>query len=315
MQGVAAKKEGSYDPGGARRRDQSDYHRRLSCDHVNWTLGKSWIVAMGLRPDVVQRIVIDRSNTARPSSRVTRHHQSRTRHVWSDLDIMRLHVEAEFTHDAAGDLVSTNEPIAAVAPRFCLGQTALGHIVRFRCDVPSARRRALEHALAATEQIRIESQPDKPLDPAPFERILAGDAPLQHTSVGIAFRFPPSLRLVAPTRTLKAPADAVILHPDLAAWAPDIQLSPPLVAFVLDGQAVAVCGSVRITSRACEAGVETAAPFRGRGYGQAVVAAWATAVRALGVEPLYSTSWQNESSRGVARALGLVAVGRDLHVT
>ena len=32
----------------------------------------------------------------------------------TDLDIMRLHVDAEFTHDAAGDLVFTNEPAATV---------------------------------------------------------------------------------------------------------------------------------------------------------------------------------------------------------
>jgi RimJ/RimL family protein N-acetyltransferase len=92
-------------------------------------------------------------------------------------------------------------------------------------------------------------------------------------------------------------------------------LSPPLTVFVVAGQAVAACGSVRITPQAYEAGVETAAPFRGRGYGSAVVAAWATAVRALGVEPLYSTTWKNTASRAVARALRLVAVGCDLHIT
>ena len=37
-------------------------------------------------------------------------------------------------------------------------------------------------------------------------------------------------------------------------------------------------------------------------------------VRALGVEPLYSTAWQNDASRAVARTLGLVPVGRDLHI-
>ena len=99
------------------------------------------------------------------------------------------------------------------------------------------------------------------------------------------------------------------------AWAPDIQTSAPLVALVFDGQAVAICGSVRITPRAHEAGVETAAPFRGRGYARAVVAAWSAAVRALDVEPLYSTTWQNTASRALARSLGLVSIGRDLHIT
>jgi predicted GNAT family acetyltransferase len=61
--------------------------------------------------------------------------------------------------------------------------------------------------------------------------------------------------------------------------------------------------------------VETARPFRGRGYAKAVVATWSATVRILGVEPLYSTTWQNTPSRALARALGLVSVGRDLHIT
>jgi RimJ/RimL family protein N-acetyltransferase len=233
--------------------------------------------------------------------------------VLSDLDIMELHVDAEFTHDAAGDLVSTNEPAAAIAPRFFLGHTTLGLVVRFRRDVAATRRRALENAVKLVERAPT-AQMDRPLDPAPFEHILSEDAPIQHTSVGLAFRFPLSVRAVAGTRILRAAADAAILHPLLAAWAPDIQASPPLVAFVLDGQAVAVCGSVRITPQAHEAGVETAAPFRGRGYGKAAVAAWATAVRSLGIEPVYSTTWQNDASRAVALSLGLAPIGRDLHI-
>ena len=72
---------------------------------------------------------------------------------------------------------------------------------------------------------------------------------------------------------------------------------------------------MRITPRAHEAGVETAAECRGRGHAAAVVARWAAAVREQGAEPLYSTSWRNKASRAVARKLGLVPVGRDLHIT
>jgi hypothetical protein len=45
------------------------------------------------------------------------------------------------------------------------------------------------------------------------------------------------------------------------------------------------------------------------------VAAWADAVRATGVVPLYSTAWKYQASRAVARRLGLVQFGADLHVT
>jgi RimJ/RimL family protein N-acetyltransferase len=227
----------------------------------------------------------------------------------TDLDLMRLHVEAELTHDVTGDLVATNEPSPATAPRFFLGHTALGVVRRFRRDVSEARRRALEIV-----QLDPRATTDSPLDPTAFERILSDDAPVEHTSIGLAFRFPRAPASAPNTRILRDPADAAVLHPLLASWAPDITASAPLVALVRDGQAVAVCASVRITPLAHEAGVETAAEFRGRGYAKAVVAAWSTAVRALGVEPVYSTTWQNTASRALARSLGLEAVGRDLHI-
>jgi RimJ/RimL family protein N-acetyltransferase len=231
----------------------------------------------------------------------------------NDLELMQLHVEAEFTHDANGCLLSTNEPTPARAPRFFLGCTSLGFVRRYRHDVSPPRRQALEAAIRRLDTHA--SDVARPLDPTPFEKILAEDAPIEHTSVGLAYRFPQASQPASDARALRDPADAALLHPLLAPWAPDIQSSAPLVALIVDGQAVAVCGSVRITPRAHEAGVETAAPFRGRGYGRAVVAGWAAAVRALGVEPVYSTIWQNTASRALARATGLEPVGCDMHIS
>ena len=79
------------------------------------------------------------------------------------------------------------------------------------------------------------------------------------------------------------------------------------MAVVEDGLALSVCFCSRRSDAAAEAGLETAAAFRGRGLGSQVTAAWALAVRASGRIPLYSTSWSNGASLAVARKLGLVA--------
>jgi hypothetical protein len=81
----------------------------------------------------------------------------------------------------------------------------------------------------------------------------------------------------------------------------------PIVAVLEDGHAVSACFSARRSDVAAEAGLETAQAFRGRGLGPRVTSAWALAIRAAGLTPLYSTSWDNDASLAVARKLRLHA--------
>jgi hypothetical protein len=232
-------------------------------------------------------------------------------------ELMTLHVEALYVHDAAGRIVRVNEHNGAPAPRFFLGRTEDRPVRRYRYDVDEELRHALEAASQA------DALPDPAADPAAdaatrlarYAAILARSEAVQRMEAGPAFSFPVHLPAPSEAVVLVTEANINVLHPLLPAWVPDVRLSPPLFALVVDGQAVAVCGSVRITPRAHEAGVETATAFRGRGYAVAVVAAWARAVRAAGAEPLYSTAWRNAASRAVARKLALVQFGCDLHVT
>lgn len=225
---------------------------------------------------------------------------------------MRVHVEALFTHDAEGDLVRVNEPDGTPAPRFFIGRTVEGALRRFRHDVDYDVRQQLE-AASEGDAFR-EHALESPTSPSRYEDILARVAPVQRRWAGPAFCFPQEL--TAPIGTVPVTeGDAQLLRPLLQAWVPDVRLCQPMFALTVDGHAVAVCCSVRRTSVAHEAGVETALAYRGRGYAGQVVTAWARAVREMGRVPLYSTSWQNEASRAVARKLALIRFGCDMHIT
>ena len=151
-----------------------------------------------------------------------------------------------------------------------------------------------------------------------YVALLDGSEPVRQIWAGPAFSFPTTLDTPDGSNgdvVAIAARNAALLEPLLSGWISDAHRSLPLMALVVSDRAVAVCGSVRATANAHEAGVETAPAFRGRGYAGLVVTAWAREVRARNAEPLYSTSWQNSASRAVARKCGLIAFGSDLHLT
>ena len=225
---------------------------------------------------------------------------------------MKAHVESLFVLDASGDMVHANEAGDPPAPRFFLGQTADGPAWWFRHDVDEPTRRELEAAIRADASL-VGAEP-MPIGPAPYEAILARTQPAQRTSSGLAFSFPEELS-TEPGAILVTAANAEILVPLLSDWLGDVPLWQPMMVLPVDGHAVSICSSVRLTSDAHQAGVETNRAHRGRGYAARVVTAWARSVRDIGRIPIYSTSWQNEASRAVARKLQLICFGSDLHIT
>jgi GNAT acetyltransferase len=228
-----------------------------------------------------------------------------------DRDLMELHVEALFAHDDHGRLLHVNDPNAADAPRFFLGQTADGSVVRFRRGITTDLERELK--AAATAAMQAAPSLDSPIDAAPYRAILDRSAPSGEIWTGPAFAFPSSLpEHVQAFRV--TPVNSHVLEAHLAPWIPDVTTCAPMIAVAVDGQALAVCASVRRTRKAREAGVETAVGFRRCGYAAAAATEWARAVREEGRVPLYSTSWKNEASRALARKLGLLPFGSDLHI-
>lgn len=229
-------------------------------------------------------------------------------------ELMSMHVDALYTHDGDLRLLYVNEPTGAIrpAPRFYLGRTVEGAVWRFRSDLPTDIVQLLE-TLCRNEPT-IHDPREKPVHSAEYIRILAPHASIQRVWMGPAFCFPDdsmprSTNLVAITHE-----NAWLLRSKLAEWLPDVPHCRPFVAMVQGDAAVSLCCSVRITTRAHEAGVETLSAFRGRGYASEAVAGWAHEVREMGCIPLYSTSWENVASQSVARKLGLVTYGADFHV-
>lgn len=230
-----------------------------------------------------------------------------------DLELMAAHTRALFTHDARSRLLSINEPGGGgPAPRLFLSRTRRGNLWRFRAGLPRHLVERLE-ALCRDEPVGGELL-GRPRHAATYTRLLDAHAPVREVEAGPAYHFaeypePARQPLVLTER------DAAMLRggfEDLIAELPDWQ---PFLALVEEGRAVSVCRSVRITAGAHEAGVETLPDYRGKGYAADVTAGWALQVRSLGAVAMYSTSWENAASQGVARKLRLVQYGADFHIT
>lgn len=128
---------------------------------------------------------------------------------------------------------------------------------------------------------------------------------------GAAFAFPDAI-----PRDLGAKPLTEHSEPEFEAglaWVRDLAASadPVMVASAPSGRIATVCYSASASEQAAEAYVATTEAYRGRGFGTAVLAAWARAVREGGRTPLFSTCWDNTVGRALAAKLRLVCYGDD----
>jgi RimJ/RimL family protein N-acetyltransferase len=224
----------------------------------------------------------------------------------NDMELAEIDLDALYTHDARGRIVRVNEPDGEPAPGMILVRTRAGNTWRVRHDVPDGVTRRLEE-LAAAEPVT----DDLERPPVAWQELVEARGAIpgaESLHRDLSYRFPADLPEPAGVTRITR-ATIPLLHRmvgDVADVEPHFEQGEPCVAMVVDGAAVSLCYSCRLTDRAAEAGLETLEEYRGRGYAPAVVAAWARAVRDAGRIPFYSTSWDNTASQAVARKLGLV---------
>ena len=228
-----------------------------------------------------------------------------------DLEYLSLQIDTLFSHDAARRLRYLNEPGEREAPRFFLGRTRAGNLYRFRRDLPEAIIGKLE-ALALSETTgKLRADPSHA---AAYQEVLGEQHAVRRVGAWPAYTFPVSE--MSPAGAVQiTEANKELLVGEFAWLKAILADKEPCAAVVVEHRAVAVCHSARTSVRAAEAGLETLSAFRGRGYAAVAARGWAALVRQQGRIPLYSTSWSNVASQGVARKLGLIQYATDFHLT
>ena len=221
-----------------------------------------------------------------------------------DTRLLELHVATLFTLDAEGDLIATNEPYPPArkaAPTLHLAWSDRAYICRFRHDIPAGARRATKQLLAAQWPFADRHIP--PVDS--LSALLAPHISRGRVGSGPAYIFPPSIEGQDQVQLIDR-SQPHLLGDGFADEVVELDYIQPCCAVVDGGAAVSLCRTVRRSAQSAEAGIDTLAPYRRRGYARSAVAAWGLAIQDAGLTPFYSTSWDNLASQGLAANLGLI---------
>ena len=231
----------------------------------------------------------------------------------SDFRMMGIQAETLFVHDIEGRLTGINAPDHGCPPKFFLGWTMKGHICRFRSDLPNETIEKLED-LVALEPIPTDLC-RYPIHLQDYQDLMQTDAKLEQIWIGPAYRFPDKVREPSNEVTQITKGNVGLLRSGFSNLIDHLESAFPVFAYVINGIAVSICCTARMSPQAAEAGVETMGSYRGKGYAIEVVTGWARSIRGLGRIPLYSTSRDNRASRKVATKLALIQYGVDIHFT
>ena len=226
------------------------------------------------------------------------------------LELMQLHVRALFQHDENARLTAINQWTGGRAPLFFLGRSLRGNLWRFHKDLPESLVTDLSRlCLKETGNIL-----DAPIYLNDYQSLLEAYCPDRQVWQGPAY-YRKSKISGYRAGTAITQSNKAVVEKHLNDWLADIPYWQPFMVSLENGQAVAVCATVRRTKDAAEAGVETATGYRRKGHAARAVASWTNAILEKGLIPLYSTSWDNKASQAIANKLGFSLFGSDFSIT
>lgn len=227
------------------------------------------------------------------------------------LELMQMQAKALFTHDEKNFIREINNMYHAPAPRFFLGRTMEGNVMRFRYDLPEGIIKRLTD-LVAEQPLHDSLQTDTVLLEK-IKEILQEHHEIQKIYEGPAYKLPRPTAL--PGGVMKITSDNVyLLKNSFDYMMSELPFWEPCFVKLVEGNAASICFSSRIAVATHEAGVETLPRFRGNGYAVEAVAVWASAIYDMGRIPTYSTSWENAASQSVVRKLKCDVYGVDLSI-
>lgn len=199
--------------------------------------------------------------------------------------------------------------IEAAGPQF--------HLLRSTSHVLGRTNERLDRQTAAALQALCRGDRDRPglwaRDYAGYLSLLSTAESIRSVRFGMVYGFPQA-PMTSSEAVIITPANAGLLLGGLEEWIQDVEKCAVMLAMVVDGRAVSICASVRVSVAIHCAGVETLAPFRGQRLGARATAAWAASVQAIGATPYYSTTFDNLPSQSLARYLGLALLASEFTV-
>ncbi len=222
--------------------------------------------------------------------------------------LMENRMFALYVHNEANRLVSVNEPDTnQPTPRFVIMRSAEHILWRVKHDES-------DDTIAKLEKL-IKSEPPTsdftiPLKyEAEYLGILEQNKPIKSIRSGPAYTLP---ELPPTENTVQITAhNAPLVKKHFPYTVEILDFRSPVITMIEDEIAVAVCFSARKTQTVAEAGVFTVEGYRKKGYAYKVVRDWAIAIRKMGIEPIYSTSYDNIASQSIANKLGAIQFATD----